>query len=142
MRLTLSSRAPAAYVYDESRRAAATHGAFGWLRNLGPDLAREASTIVDPLYPIHEAGRSNVKWLCPLRRMAFWSQLTSVDFNPLTPSPVRAARLFSEHGMAHGTRSHPAQRFRTLRPRLANVLTSNGFCFCTSSADCRYVHSV
>lgn len=39
--------------------------------------------------------------------------------------------------MLHGTRSHPTQLFSTLYDKLANVLTSNGFCFCVDSRDCQ-----
>ena len=39
--------------------------------------------------------------------------------------------------MLHGTRSHPTQLFASLYDRLADVDTSNGFCFCVDSEDCR-----
>lgn len=60
------------------------------------------------------------------------------------PSPVRAARLFGEDSgrdMLRGTRSHPTQLFSSLYPRLANVLTSNGFCYCVDPLDCQVLHS-
>lgn len=66
------------------------------------------------------------------------------DFSPLVPSPVRAARLFGEDSgrdMLRGTRSHPTQLFASLYNRLANVLTSNGFCYCVDPLDCQVLHS-
>ena len=39
--------------------------------------------------------------------------------------------------MLFGTRSHPTQRFASLYGKLADVDTSNGFCFCVDSEDCR-----
>lgn len=124
---------PAAYILDESTASSKTHGSFGWLNNLGPTMRQEA-TLLSTLYPFHEKNRSNTRWLCPLRRMAFWSSISG-DFNPLVPSPVRSARLFGSLQMTHGTRSHPTQLFSSLG-RLANVLTTNGFCFCTREDDC------
>ena len=38
--------------------------------------------------------------------------------------------------MLHGTRSHPTQAFASLYGKLADVDTSNGFCFCVDSVDC------
>lgn len=69
--------------------------------------------------------------------MAFWTSLVD-DFNPLVPSPARSARLFGKSSglaMNHDTRSHPSQLFEPLRT-LANVFTTNGFCFCTDPSDC------
>ena len=66
------------------------------------------------------------------------------DFSPLVPSPVRTAMIFGEtsgRNMLHGTRSHPTQLFSSLYPRLANVMTSNGFCYCLAGRDCQVLHS-
>jgi hypothetical protein len=133
---------PALQVYEESKISDPTGGNYGWLSNLGPTM-RSESIVVDPLYPIHENGFSNKRWLCPLRRTAFWTSLVD-DFNPLIPSPVRAARLFGKSsglGMNHDTRSHPSQLFEPLRS-LANVFTTNGFCLCTTATDCMIPNSI
>jgi hypothetical protein len=42
--------------------------------------------------------------------------------------------------MLHGTRSHPTQLFADLYDRLANVMTSNGFCFCVNALDCQVLN--
>ena len=38
--------------------------------------------------------------------------------------------------MLFGTRSHPTQLFGSLYSKLADIDTSNGFCFCVDSEDC------
>lgn len=43
--------------------------------------------------------------------------------------------------MLHGTRSHPTQIFSSLFNRLANVLTTNGFCYCVDPLDCQILHT-
>ena len=97
---------------------------------------------VDKLYPVPKAGASSQEWLCPLLRVSFWSKVTE-NFSPLSPSPVRAARLFggASHNMIYGTRSHPTQLFSSLYTRLGDVHTSNGFCYCLNAAQCQVSHS-
>lgn len=141
---------PAAYIYDQSLTSAQTHeplagstgggsGGQGWLRNLPAQMRADEAAVQD-LYPVYNetTARSNRKWSCPLRRISFWTQVVGEVFNPVTPSPVRAQRLFGndEVRMTFGTRAHPTQAFRSLTS-LANVYTSNGFCFCKDLGDCR-----
>ena len=131
----------------------------GWLRNLRGNMRAEQILFrIDELYPITAVPSSSSstatttkmqeeekedpfasRWSCPLQRLSFWSKVTK-DFSPLVPSPVRAARLFgpsSSRNMLHGTRSHPTQLFSSLYDKLANVLTSNGFCYCVNWKDCQ-----
>jgi hypothetical protein len=93
---------------------------------------------VDRLYPQTASKQHSSRWSCPLRRLSFWSKVTQ-SFSPLVPSPARSARLFGapDYNMLHGTRSHPTQLFASLYNKLANVVTSNGFCFCVSWQDCQ-----
>ena len=93
---------------------------------------------VDRLYPQQASARHSSKWSCPLRRLSFWSKVDR-SFSPLVPSPARNARLFGrpEHNMIHGTRSHPTQAFESLYDKLANVVTSKGFCFFFNWRDCQ-----
>ncbi len=111
----------------------------GWLRNLASTMRAEQTTYkVDSLHPKSFDATHSSKWSCPLRRISFWTQVTR-DFSPLVPSPTRSARLFgnSARDMTFGTRSHPTQRFSSLFNKLADVSTSNGFCFCVSWMDCQ-----
>ena len=117
--------------------------ASGWLYNLAGTMRLEQSVYrVDDLYPksqLLSALLESRKWSCPLRRLSFWSKVTR-DFSPLVPSPARTDKIFGEpsgRNMLHGTRSHPTQLFASMYDRLANVLTSNGFCFCVDWQDCQ-----
>lgn len=132
-----SSPDPAVHVHRKSLESSPTHGDFGWLRNLAANMRDEAE-LPDRLYP--ERGGEGSEWSCPLRRLAFWTK-SSLGFNPLVPSPARAARLFGgQHlQMTHGTRSHPTQLFAPLT-RISKVFTSNGFCFCETLESCRVKH--
>jgi len=98
---------------------------------------------VDELYPRQASSQHSSRWSCPLRRLSFWSKVDKA-FSPLVPSPSRSARLFGgpEHNMIHGTRSHPTQLFESLYDKLANVVTSNGFCFCVSWKDCQVASNI
>lgn len=120
-----------------------TGGNRGWLYNLESEMRAE-QPVVDRLYPLSTAGSgTGNRWACPLLRFAFWSKVVE-DFSPLAPSPIRAARIFGEdsgRNMLRGTRSHPTQLFASLYDRLANVLTSNGFCYCVNPVDCQVLHS-
>ena len=132
---------PAAYVYEKSTGSSQTHGAFGWRSNLRANMINEDDGDLRALYPAHNNATSNRKWSCPMRRIAFWTRLVS-DFNPKVPSPPRSRRMFgnSNVNMNYGTRSHPTQKFRTLE-RVAEVFTSNGFCFCKDVGDCSVLHT-
>jgi hypothetical protein len=132
---TKSDLLPAVSIYEHSLASTNTYGEFGWLSNVAATMVYEATDLLDELYPITPL-HTNSKWSCPMRRIAFWTSLTT-NFNPLVPSPVRAARLFgtANLGMTHGTRSHPTQLFRPLT-RVANVVTTNGFCFCADVENC------
>jgi len=97
---------------------------------------------IDQLYPERALAQHSSRWSCPLRRMSFWSKVTQ-GFSPLVPSPARSARLFgrAELNMLYGTRSHPTQLFNSLYDKLANVVTSNGFCYCVTWTDCQVLSS-
>ena len=133
---------PAVHLYSESLRSTNTTwgNLDGWLYNLAGVMRLEQSLHrVDELYPISPANlQHSTRWSCPLRRLSFWSKVTR-EFSPLVPSPMRAARLFGdeERNMLHGMRSHPTQLFGSLYDKLANVVTSNGFCYCVSWWDCQ-----
>jgi hypothetical protein len=111
----------------------------GWLYNLRGSMRSEQSYYrVDELHPMGSNRASN-QWSCPLKRVSFWSRVAQ-GFSPLVPSPGRNARLFGEasgRNMLHGTRSHPTQMFASLYDKLANVVTSNGFCYCVRGSDCQ-----
>jgi hypothetical protein len=117
----------------ESQNSSSTHGNSGWLVDLQSTMRSEQDRV-DKLYPRHVDGLTNKKWSCPLRRLAFWSQVVDdPDFSPLVPSPPRIERLFgSTTKMNFGTRSHPTMEFGTSN-RMPNIYTSNGFCFCVSN---------
>lgn len=128
-----------------------TGGNRGWLYNLESEMRAEQAQV-DKLYAAATESSSSSnnnnqqegQWACPLLRFAFWSKVVQ-DFSPLVPSPVRAARLFGteERGslLPRGMRSHPTQLFSSLYDRLANVLTSNGFCYCVDPTDCQVPHA-
>lgn len=112
----------------------------GWLRNLASNMrVEQAVHRVDELHPTAEGsgGGGSRDWSCPLKRLSFWTKV-SRSFSPLVPSPARSARLFGneKRNMLHGTRSHPTQKFASLYDRLADVSTSNGFCYCVDVEDC------
>lgn len=133
---------PAALVYKHSKSTSTTtwDNLGGWLRNLASTMrVEQIAGRVDVLHPVVSSTPSTTKdWACPLRRLSFWTQVTSA-FSPLVPSPVRSARLFgsADRDMLHGTRSHPTQTFRSLYTKLADASTSNGFCFCVDTTDCQ-----
>jgi len=136
---------PVVNVYKATRKTSATATTWGkldgWLRNLASTMRAEQITQkVDTLHPRapQDATHTSSQWSCPLRRISFWTQVTK-EFSPLVPSPTRSARLFgnADRDMIHGTRSHPTQRFSSLYDKLADVSTSNGFCFCASWMDCQ-----
>lgn len=139
------SEDPVEIMYAASADSALTSGGNdGWLTNLAGTMRSEQASV-DQLYPPNveqqQAASAGVDaWSCPLLRIAFWSQVTQ-DFSPLTPSPIRAARLFSGLEMTHGTRSHPTQMFSSLYSRLGNIHTSNGFCYCLNKEQCQVKHS-
>ncbi len=127
-----------------------TGGNFGWLHNLESEMKGEQQ-LADLLYPTNQQSEddgnssSSIEkdWACPLMRFAFWSKVVQ-DFSPLSPSPVRTARIFGEasgRNMLRGTRSHPTQTFISLYPILANIMTSNGFFYCTDIKDCQILHT-
>ena len=134
---------PAPCIIAQSKKSSATHGEFGWRSNLEATMRaeNEADQLVNQLYP-QKAFYTGTKWSCPLRRLGFWTNLVG-DFNPMVPSPPRAARLFGEKpwSMTYGTRSHPTQLFRNLK-RLATVHTSNGFCLCKIPQHCSVLETV
>lgn len=128
--------------YVHSRKARSTHDvSSGWLYNLRVQMKEEEFSFkADELYP-KSAGDPLIQphWSCPFRRISFWTTVVSNGFSPLVPSPVRSARLFgveSGLGMTHSTRMHPIMVTAPLT-RLATVYTSNGFCFCTTPANCQ-----
>lgn len=139
-----NSKDPIEYIYWLSRTSLRqTGGNRGWLYNLESDMKSEQAEV-NKLYPTStpESGSGN-KWACPLLRFAFWSRVVK-DFSPLVPSPIRASSLFGQESgrnMLRGTRSHPTQMFSSLYDRLANVLTSNGFCYCVNPRDCQIDHT-
>jgi hypothetical protein len=138
----------------------------GWLRNLASRMrADQLLSGADRLHPAPAPSTSSAsaaaaaaaassasasttttaaatKWSCPLRRLSFWTQVTT-SFSPLAPNPGRTARIFgnSARRMTHGTRSHPTQEFDSLYNALADVSTSNGFCFCVDWRDCQVASS-
>jgi hypothetical protein len=139
-----SSVDPASHIYAEAKASVATTwgNLDGWLYNLpGRMRAEQTSDRVDKLHPKHVEGVNSVggtrKWSCPLLRFSFWSKVTR-EFSPLLPSPARTVRIFGnqQRNMLHGTRSHPTQFFASLYDKLANVITSNGFCYCVDWIDC------
>lgn len=139
-----SSLDPVETVYDSSLLSSlSTVPTLGWLSNLAGNMRYEQSAV-DVLYPLPSSITSTTEkeWSCPLLRIAFWSQVVE-SFSPLSPSPVRAARLFggSSYNMIHGTRSHPTQMFSSLFSRLGNIHTSNGFCYCLEASQCQVLHS-
>lgn len=112
----------------------------GWLRNLASNMrAEQIVHSVDELHPLPSSSSpsSSASWSCPLRRLSFWTKVTR-SFSPLVPSPPRSARLFGneQRDMLYGTRSHPTQKFSSLYDMLADVSTSNGFCYCVNVRDC------
>ena len=144
-----SSEDAAVQAFKHAARSLATTWEVngGWLYNLAGTMRMEQTVLrVDELYPktagtYSAVGSESIKnrWSCPLRRLSFWSKVTR-EFSPLVPSPARTARLFGEasgRNMLHGTRSHPTQMFASLYDKLANVVTSNGFCFCVDWQDCQ-----
>lgn len=140
----VTSQDPVETAYEASTLSTRqTGGNRGWLSNLASDM-RSEQPLVDRLYPLDQstAAGNRASWSCPLLRIAFWSKVVN-DFSPLLPSPVRSARIFggSDRDMLHSTRSHPTQMFSNLYDRLANVMTSNGFCYCTNAADCQVLHT-
>jgi hypothetical protein len=145
MMQTPFAKDPLEIAYDASKQSTLqTGGNRGWLSNLAATM-RSEQQLVDRLYPLDKtfsASSSSSSWSCPLLRIAFWSKVVA-DFSPLVPSPVRSARLFGndEKQMTYGTRSHPTQLFSSVYNRLANVMTSNGFCYCVSAADCQVPHT-
>ncbi len=137
-----SSFDPVENIYESSIQSApSTDPTLGWLANLEGNMRYEQPGV-DVLYPPKGGEGGEKEWSCPLLRIAFWSQVTE-SFSPLVPSPVRAARFFGAepYSMTHGTRSHPTQMFSSLFSRLANVHTSNGFCYCLNPVHCQVVHS-
>jgi hypothetical protein len=134
---------PAVNIYNRGVESLATTwgSVDGWLYNLAGNMRAEQSSMrVDELHPQQQEVRAGSnKWSCPLRRLSFWSRVTE-SFSPLVPSPGRTAKLFGEasgRNMLHGTRSHPVQMFSSLYSKLANVMTSNGFCYCVKWGDCQ-----
>ncbi len=134
---------PAVNIYNRGVESLATTwgNLDGWLYNLAGNMrAEQTSMRVDALHPQQQlVPIGSNKWSCPLRRMSFWSKVTE-SFSPLLPSPGRTAKLFGEasgRNMIHGTRSHPTQLFVSLYSKLANVMTSNGFCYCVNWRDCQ-----
>lgn len=143
-----SSKDPIESIFALSKLSVRPSGGNrGWLSNLASEMRAEQPAL-DKLYPTSSSSseddaQQQGRWSCPLLRYAFWSKVVQ-DFSPLVPSPIRAARLFGEESgrnMIHGTRSHPTQLFTSLYNRLANVMTSNGFCFCVDPKDCQVLHS-
>jgi hypothetical protein len=139
---------PAASLYSFSRAGSRTTWSQslgdGWLRNLGPTMrAEQIQYRVDELHPATAdglsgtSGRRERTWSCPLLRISFWTKV-SRSFSPLVPSPARTARMFGNAArqMTHGTRSHPTQMLASLYDKLADVSTSNGFCYCVDVEDC------
>lgn len=140
---------PAVHMYRSSLKSSTTmpvtkdgatgdsYRIAGWLSNLAGDMRLEQNAFrADALHP---TSPKKTSWSCPLRRMSFWSKVTGT-FSPLAPSPGRSGRIFgtdSGRDMQQGTRAHPTQRFSSLYPKLANVLTSNGFCVCVDWQDCQ-----
>jgi hypothetical protein len=125
----------------------------GWLRNLASSMRLdEQLSRADKLHPAPPSAESPSsaatgaaspgKWSCPLRRISFWTQVTS-NFSPIVPLPGRTARIFgnSARSMTHCTRAHPTQAFSSLYSVLADVSTSNGFCFCVDWRDCQVLSS-
>lgn len=138
-----SAQDPVEFLYEVSKYSFLQPGGNnGWLQNL-PGNMRFEQAKVDELYPPPtQKYNAEGQWSCPLLRIAFWSQVVE-GFSPLVPSPVRAALLFGHpnYNMIHGTRSHPTQEFRSLYSRLANVHTSNGFCYCLDVEQCQVKHN-
>lgn len=156
---------PAVYIYQQTLASLGTslHPSSttldlkdigsGWLYELQGRMKLEQGQYrVDKLYPVKStvsssstssSSSSGNRWSCPLRRLSFWSKVAR-EFSPLLPSPARSNKLFGEssgRNMLFGTRSHPTQMFSSLYDTLANIITSNGFCFCVNWLDCQIASS-
>ncbi len=89
---------PAAGVWKHSKLSILTtwENVNGWLRNLESTMrAEQIVHRVDALHPVNSGGATNrnTHWSCPLKRLSFWTKV-STGFSPLVPSPPRSARLF------------------------------------------------
>jgi hypothetical protein len=89
---------PAVRVHKHSKQSVLTtwENIDGWLRNLESTMrAEQIMHRVDALYPptTGASATKNTHWACPLKRLSFWTKV-STGFSPLVPSPPRNARLF------------------------------------------------
>lgn len=135
---------------QNSRKSADTHGKEGWLSNL--ERSMDLDTVeINALYPLVDGGRvagaaggdsaqaAAAAWSCPLQRIAFWNRIEDARvFDPIVPNPVRTGRMFARQpwDMTRGSRAHPTMKSRYLDD-LAQIHTSNGFCFCQDPAACQ-----
>ena len=117
-------------IVTHSMLSTVTHGDVGWLHNVYEQFKSENQSTSSDSTP------EEWRWYCPLTRIASWSG--AMPTNPMIPSTVRSARLFSK--LNSGTKVHPTQAATHLpKGRLQPLYTSNGFCVCSKALDCSVV---